>query len=343
MLNTFRMKVFGACYAEYDNVEDLADLFRDPSLPRPFFPIGAGSNLLFLGDFPGTILHSRIRFVEVLPGDSGSVRVRVGSGVVWDDFCAWAAAKGWWGPENLSLIPGETGAAAVQNIGAYGREVKDLIVEVECLDTQSLAPVRFSVEACGYGYRESRFKQDWKGRFVITAVTFALMREYAPELDYGPVREAVAQAWGTDRDLTPRQVRDTVIAIRRAKLPDPAEIGNAGSYFRNPCVSADQFRAVRTIAAEKGFGDVPYFDTGEELVKIPAAWLIERCGWKGFSEGNVGVYARQPLVLVNATGNATPDEIRSLENRIVDSVQRTFGVRLCPEVEKVGLPASPDL
>lgn len=333
LLNTFRIQVSCACFVEYDSAEELPEIFSDKELPRPFFSVGGGSNLLFMDDFPGTVLHSKIRFIKRTAQEGDAVRV--GAGVIWDDFCAWAAGRGLWGPENLSLIPGEVGAAAVQNIGAYGREVKDLVREVECFDIQSSEIVSIPAEECRYGYRESRFKQDWKGRFIITAVTFALNREADPELDYGHVREAVVRDYGTDRNLTPQQVRDTVIAIRRAKLPDPAEIGNAGSFFRNPYISRDQFSIVEGIASRHGYGSVPHFDTGDGLVKVPAAWLIEKCGWKGFREGNVGVYERQPLVLVNTTGEAAPKEVKGLEDRIVDSVRMTFGISLLPEVEHV--------
>lgn len=347
--NTFGMEVQAAAWLEYDSAAELAGLLADyrfaSELPLPLLHIGRGSNLLFTGDFPGTVLHSRIRFIERLPerpsgsgaegpaGDPG-VLVRVGAGVVWDEFCAWAAAEGLWGPENLSLIPGETGSAAVQNIGAYGREVCQLVDTVECFDTLRHAPVRLKGEECGYGYRRSRFKEEWKGRYIVTAVTFRLTETYRPALDYGHVREALASAFGPE-PYTPQQVRDTVIAIRRDKLPDPAQTGNAGSFFRNPFVLPEQYQRVARLAEEQQLGPVPHFLAEDGLVKIPAAWLIDKCGWKGRRLGNAGVWAGQPLVLVNATGAASPADILALEQEIVASVRQRFGVTLHPEVEHI--------
>ena len=347
--NTFGMEVQAAAWLEYDSAAELAGLLADyrfaSELPLPLLHIGRGSNLLFTGDFPGTVLHSRIRFIERLPdrpSDSGAegpagdpgVLVRVGAGVVWDEFCAWAAAEGLWGPENLSLIPGETGSAAVQNIGAYGREVCQLVDTVECFDTLRHAPVRLKGEECGYGYRRSRFKEEWKGRYIVTAVTFRLTGSYRPALDYGHVREALASAFGPE-PYTPQQVRDTVIAIRRDKLPDPAQTGNAGSFFRNPFVLPEQYQRVARLAEEQQLGPVPHFLAEDGLVKIPAAWLIDKCGWKGRRLGNAGVWAGQPLVLVNATGAASPADILALEQEIVASVRQRFGVTLHPEVEHI--------
>ena len=343
--NTFGMEVRAAALLEYDSAAELASLLADyrfaSELPLPLLHIGRGSNLLFTGDFPGTVLHSRIRFIERLSGsgeegpdgDAG-VAVRVGAGVVWDEFCAWAASEGLWGPENLSLIPGETGSAAVQNIGAYGQEVCRLIETVECFDTLQRRIVRLKGEDCGYGYRHSRFKEEWKGRYLVTAVTFRLMETYRPMLDYGHVREALASAFGPE-PYTPQQVRDTVIAIRRDKLPDPVQTGNAGSFFRNPFVLPEQYRRVERLAEEEQLGPVPHFLTEDGLVKIPAAWLIDKCGWKGRRLGNAGVWAEQPLVLVNATGAASPAEVLALEQEIVASVRQRFGVTLQPEVEHI--------
>ena len=339
--NTFGLEVRAAALLEYDSAAELARLLADvrfaSELPLPLLHVGRGSNLLFTGNFPGTVLHSRIRFIEEPqedPSRPGDVRVRVGAGVVWDDFCAWAADRGLWGPENLSLIPGETGSAAVQNIGAYGREVCQLIDTVECFDTLQRRTVRLKGEDCGYSYRNSRFKGEWKGRYIVTAVTFRLTERYSPYLDYGHVREAVAAACGVG-PYTPGQVRDAIIAIRRDKLPDPAETGNAGSFFRNPFVLPEQYRNVERIAAQEGLGPVPHFLSDDGLVKIPAAWLIDKCGWKGRRLGNAGVWAGQPLVLVNATGTALPQEILALEEAVTASVRSRFGIALQPEVEHI--------
>ena len=332
-LNTFGMKVRAAALLEYDSEAELASLLADPlfvaEMPLPLLPVGGGSNLLFTGDFPGTILHSRIRFIQPV-GD----RVRVGAGVVWDEFCAWAASQGLWGPENLSLIPGEVGAAAVQNIGAYGREVCELIETVECLDLLHRRKVVFPASECRYAYRDSRFKGEWKGRYIVLAVNFRLSGDYAPVLDYGHVRQAMEKAVGTE-PYTPAQVRDVIIAIRKDKLPEPTEVGSAGSFFRNAFVLPEQYAQVERIAVAEGLGPVPHFLTEDGLVKIPAAWLIDKCGWKGVRRGNAGVWPVQPLVLVNATGAATPEEILALEEEIVASVRARFGITLRPEVEHI--------
>lgn len=335
--NTFGLAVRAACLLEYDSEEELRALLGDArfggELPLPLLHIGSGSNLLFTQDFPGTVLHSRIGGIEAEDLGDGTVRVRAGSGVVWDQFCAWAAEKGYWGPENLASIPGEVGAAAVQNIGAYGREVKDIIETVECLDIRSGVPVKIPAAECGYGYRQSRFKEDWKGRYVVMAVVFRLRTDPWMELDYGHVREALIARYGGDINLTAREVRDVIIDIRAGKLPAPSEIGSAGSFFRNPFVLPEQYARIAEIAAKDDLGPVPHFLMEDGTVKVPAAWLIEKCGWKGHREGNAGVYEKQPLVLVNATGRATPEEIVALKDKIIDSVRTRFGVLLSPEVE----------
>ena len=327
-LNTFRMQVTAGAYAEYNSVDELKVLLEDPDLPGPMIPIGGGSNLLFTGDFPGTILHSCIKGL-ILRRDESGISVQVGAGEKWDEFCEWAAAEGLWGPENLSLIPGEVGAAAVQNIGAYGVEVKDLITGVEVLDTMDLSTGTVEVDECGYGYRESNFKSAWKGRFIVTSVTFRLTDTYSPRLSYGHVREAMAAAYG-DVPLTPKMVRDEIIRIRRTKLPAVEEIGSAGSFFKNPYVSEEEYQDIADI-----YPEVPHFPLPDGRVKIPAAWLIEKAGLKGYVKGNVAVYERQPLVIVNHTGKATPREILAMERKVIRTVKSRFGVTLSPEVEHI--------
>lgn len=318
--NTFRMQVNCRTFIEYDSVADLFELDFEEML-KPVKHIGGGSNLLFTQDFKGTILHSKVDFIEKLPHD----HVSVGAGVIFDDFCAWAAQEGLWGPENLSYIPGEVGAAAVQNIGAYGVEVKDIIKTVYAYDIEEDEFVKFDVSECGYGYRESMFKHA-KDRYIITHVVFALSREPKPRLDYSRALASLKD----DSQLTPGKVRDAVIAIRKEKLPEVSQLGSAGSFFKNPVVPQEVYEAVVKAAAGV---EVPHFDAGEGLVKIPAAWLIEQCGWKGRRSGNAGVWEKQPLVLVNATGMALPEEIVALENKIRASVKQKFGIILDCEVE----------
>lgn len=354
---TFGVKVKSAAFTEYESIEDLTALLQSSELPRPFFLIGGGSNLLFTEDFPGTVLHSAVRFIERGEGDE----VEVGSGVVFDDFCQWAAENGLWGVENLSHIPGEVGASAVQNVGAYGVEAGDLIKKVKCIDLQTLQQVEIDAADCGYAYRYSRFKGEWKGRYAIVSVTFALSSTPSPKLDYGHLREAVEHTLSTacgsksaaldsrpdandsrcevagstlQSELTPMTVREAIVSIRKQKLPEPDEMGSAGSFFKNPVVSGELFDKIRLLE-----GEVPHYlvkqADGSVLYKIPAAWMIERCGWKGKSFGNAAVYEKQPLVIVNATGKATAEEIVALENAIIESVRSRFGVVLTPEVEHV--------
>ena len=380
-MNTFGMKVKARCFMEYDSVADLVDIEFE-ELARPVLHIGGGSNLLFTDDFKGTILHSKINFIEILDGDSrhceevsplrhceersdvaisSPVLVSVGSGVVFDDFCAWAAKEGLWGVENLSYIPGEVGASAVQNIGAYGVEVKDVIHKVYCYDTIEEEFVSFGVEECGYGYRDSIFKNpEVKGRYIVTHVVFALSRTPQPRLDYGHLRDAVMASSarhceeGQSPDVaifTPSLIRKVIIKIRKEKLPEPSVMGSAGSFFKNPVITAEHFARIEAAAKAELGSDykVPHYvlETSirhcEEqsdvvichMVKVPAAWLIEQCGWKGRRSGGAAVYDKQPLVIVNYTGDAYPEEIIGLERRIIASVKAKFDFELHPEVEHV--------
>lgn len=320
------MKVSCRAYVEVTDPKDLLTLDFD-SLPQPIFVMGGGSNLLFTKDFPGTVLHLCKKGYTILPDSL----VRVGAGVVFDDFCDWAAAQGLWGPENLSLIPGEVGASAVQNIGAYGVEAKDIIDTVHAFDRTTRTFVDIPGADCGYGYRTSLFKTDWKGRYIITAVTFRLSAVPQPKLDYGGVRKALG-----DREPTPQVIRETVIGIREQKLPDPKVTGSAGSFFCNPVIERDHFEKIVAIAkAENGPEyEVPHYDVGER-VKVPAAWMIDQCGFKGAREGGAQVYPKQPLVIVNETGEATPDEIIALEQRVIGTIREKYGIELHPEVEHV--------
>ena len=351
--NTFGMDVSCACYMEYCSVEELVEFFssgRQHGLPLPFLHIGGGSNILFTGDFPGTVFHSGIRFIsEIRPCDttahdadgpgSAAVLVEVGAGTLWDDFCAWCAERGLWGPENLSGIPGETGAAAVQNIGAYGVEFTDVVREVRCFDAVTCSIKTFRQQECKYGYRDSIFKQSAKGRYIVTSVVFGLSTEGGPRLEYGHVKSAVENALSesSQETLTPSLVRSVILGIRDSKLPDPRKTGSAGSFFKNPVVPKIFYEKVEHYAKSKYGQDyeVPHFDAGSGFVKIPAAWLIDQCGWKGYREGNVGVYEKQPLVLVNLTGKALPGEIVALEKKIAASVLNLFGIGLEPEVEHI--------
>ena len=363
-MNTFGMKVKARCFIEYDSVADLVDIEFE-ELARPVLHIGGGSNLLFTDDFKGTVLHSKINFIEILEQEDchcdgasnchcdraereeksqDTVLVSVGAGVVFDDFCDWAAKEGLWGVENLSYIPGEVGASAVQNIGAYGVEVKDVIRTVYCYDTVEEEFVGFDVSECKYGYRDSVFKNlEIRGRYIITHVVFALSRTPQPRLDYGHLADSVLSAAGgcqndsSPVNLTPALIRKVIIKIRKEKLPEPSVMGSAGSFFKNPVISADHFAKIEAAAkAEQGADcKVPHYDLPDGMVKVPAAWMIEQCGWKGRRSGGAAVWDKQPLVIVNYTGEAYPEEIIGLERRIIDSVKTRFGVELHPEVDHI--------
>ena len=373
-MNTFGMKVKARCFMEYDSVADLVDIEFE-ELARPVLHIGGGSNLLFTDDFKGTVLHSKINFIEILDDDSShsgesvschceervschceerstpchceersdvAIYVSVGAGVVFDDFCAWAAKEGLWGVENLSYIPGEVGASAVQNIGAYGVEVKDVIHKVYCYDTVEEEFVNFSVEECEYGYRDSIFKDpEIKGRYIVTHVVFTLSREPRPRLEYGHLKEAVTSPENGDasmeRHLTPEMIRRVIIKIRKEKLPEPSVMGSAGSFFKNPVITMEHYQRIEAAAKAEHGSDykVPHYDLPDGMVKVPAAWMIEQCGWKGRRSGGAAVYDKQPLVIVNYTGEAYPEEIIGMERRIIASVKAKFGVDLYPEVEHI--------
>ena len=337
------MRVRCALYVEITEEADLPALDW-AALPQPVLVMGGGSNLLFTKDFPGTVLHyaegtafsggrGRRERSERSPAEGSTFcHVTVPAGVVFDNFCAWAAAEGLWGPENLSLIPGEVGASAVQNIGAYGVEAKDIIADIRAWDRQEGRFVHIDPASCAYGYRTSKFKTEWKGRYLITAVTYRLSREPRPILDYGGIRKALEGSIS----ITPQLIRDTIIDIRRQKLPDPAEVGSAGSFFCNPVIGREHFERIQAAARSEKGPDyaVPHFDTPDG-VKVPAAWMIEQCGFKGVRNGGAQVYQNQPLVIVNESGSATPEDIIGLERQIISAVRDRFAVTLHPEVEHV--------
>lgn len=321
------MKVSCGCYMEYDSLEDLSGIDFD-DIPQPYFHIGGGSNLLFTKDYPGTVLHSGIKFLKMV-GDSGDdVLVEAGAGVKFDDFVDWACTLGLWGAENLSAIPGEVGAAAVQNIGAYGVEAKDIILRVNAFDLTRHEMAVIENKDCRYGYRTSVFKEEAKGRYIVTSVLFQLTRIFSPKLDYGNIRAALQDC----KAINPSDVRKVIVGIRDAKLPDPSRTGSAGSFFKNPVVSQEDFERIVSVAGEGV--EVPHFQV-DDKVKVPAAWMIEQCGFKGMSYGGAAVYEKQPLVLVNLSGDASPEEILALEEKVIEGVRSKFGVELHPEVEHI--------
>jgi len=319
--NTFGIDAKCKRFIEYSSVEEAQQVARTiTDADLPLLILGGGSNLLLTGDYNGTVLHSGIRFLE----QTDECHVRCGSGFIWDDVVDYCVANNLYGAENLSIIPGEVGASAVQNIGAYGAEAKDLIECVEAVEIETGQICRFTNTECAYSYRQSKFKHAWKNRFLITAVTYKLSKTYNPKLDYGNIRVALA-AKGIDNP-TAMQLRETIIDIRNAKLPDPKVLGNAGSFFMNPVVSTHKYNQL----AQQYVG-MPHYTIDSEYEKIPAGWLIEQCGWKGKALGKAAVHNKQALVLVNC-GGATGSEVVQLYKTIQHDVKQKFDIEIKPEV-----------
>ncbi len=320
--NTFHLPAMCDLFIEYSSVADLQQVLKlEEVQQKPLYHIGGGSNLLFTSNFRGVVLHSAILGISIEKETDDAVYLRCGAGEVWDDFVACCVSQDLYGAENLSLIPGETGAAAVQNIGAYGVEIKDIIEAVETVEKESGKVVVFTNKDCLYGYRESVFKKELKDKYIVTHVLFRLSKVPSFKLDYGNISTEMA-----GKEITLRQVRETIIGIRKSKLPDPDEIGNAGSFFMNPFVDMSHF-----LKLKEQYPQIPHYPVSDKLVKIPAAWLIEQCGWKGKQQGQAAVHDRQCLVLVNK-GGASASEIVELASQIMASVEVRFSVRLVPEV-----------
>lgn len=325
--NTFRLPVSTRWFMEYADEEELQKILRDEYFQENrSIHIGGGSNLLFLNDFNGIVLHSAIRGMEVVEETETDVILRVGAAEVWDDVVAYAVSAGWGGIENLSHIPGEAGAAAIQNIGAYGREIQEVIVAVEAWNQLTAEKRVFTPEECRYAYRHSFFKDEHNDPYIITYIVIRLTK--APQtfcLNYGLLQKELE-----GKALSPQRIREAVIGIRASKLPDPEVVGNAGSYFMNPVVSAIDFEKIKA-----SYPELPSYPAADGRVKLSAGWLIEQCGFKGKRYGSVGVYEKQALVLVNF-GEASGNDIAVLAESIRNAVRNKFGVELMPEVKYVG-------
>jgi UDP-N-acetylmuramate dehydrogenase len=326
--NTFGIEAKCKRFLEFeDNFEavEVAKILRKEK--QPYIIIGGGSNLLLTKDYDGIVVRSGIKGYEFEEDHFGCERMTCGSGEVWDDMVAASIEAGYYGMENLSLIPGDIGASAVQNIGAYGVEAKDLILSVCMIEIPTGKPWMIGNEECEYGYRQSRFKQDWKNRFLITRVTYGLSKTFRPHLDYGNIRTELERKG--IKEPTALQLRDTIIDIRNAKLPDPKVEGNAGSFFMNPVVTKVRYEK---LAAQ--YPDMPHYKVDSCHEKIPAGWMIEQCGWKGKSLGRAGVHDKQALVLVNR-GGATGEEIVALCDAVRADVKAKFNIDIHPEVNIV--------
>lgn len=324
-LNTFGIDARAHYFAEFHSVDELIQLLKDSRFTNePKLILGGGSNLLFTQDFNGLVLQNKIKGIELVSEDENHAFVKAGAGEVWHNFVLYSIDKGFGGIENLSLIPGTVGAAPMQNIGAYGVEIKDTFYSLEALHCKDYSLRTFNNEDCKFGYRESVFKRELKDQYVITSVIFRLNKKPVFNTSYGAIQTTLDEM-GV-KELSIKAISDAVIHIRRSKLPDPAQIGNAGSFFKNPEIPEAQYNALKAQ-----YPDIPSYKTTPGMVKVPAGWLNEQAGWKGKVVGNTGVHKQQALVLVNY-GNAKGEEVKKLSEDIKKSVKEKFGIALETEV-----------
>ena len=324
-LNTFGIDVKAKVYAEFSSEPELRSLLQDPEISKlPKLILGGGSNILFTKDFEGAVLKNTITGINVVKDSENEVLVEAGGGEIWHDFVLYCINKNLGGCENLSLIPGTVGASPIQNIGAYGVEIKDVLHSVKALEVESLNIKSFSLRECEFGYRDSVFKKKLKDKYIIVSVTFRLLKNPQLNLSYGAIKDTLAIQGITNPTI--KDVSDAVCAIRRSKLPDPAVIGNAGSFFKNPEISEGSF-----LKLKEKYPGIPSYPASPGLIKIPAGWLIEKAGWKGKQVGQAGVHKNQALVLVNL-GNVQGREVKNLSEDIKRSVADLFDVQLETEV-----------
>ena len=321
--NSFGVKQEARTLVEFDTAEELKS-YLEEAKPSKWYVLGAGNNTLFTADYDGVLFAPTASSRTILEDDGESVVVRVEAAHDWDEFVAWSVDNGLWGIENLSAIPSSVGAAPVQNIGAYGAEVKDAITAIDYFDVDKMEVVRIKCEECGFGYRESVFKHELRGVAIILAVEFKLHRTPTPNLGYGDVIKEVEARGGA----TLKNIREAICAIRASKLPDPKVLGNAGSFFKNPIVPR--------IVAERLLNEYPSMPcytvpNRDDVMKLAAGWLIDQSGLKGYREGHVGVHDRQALVLVNH-GGATGGEMLHFAEFVCSVVKGKFGVEIAPEV-----------
>lgn len=326
--NTFGIPAFAKHYLTIDSPEDLIRFFKNnhPEICEKRLFLGAGSNLLFVDDYDGLVIHPEIPGIRLISENKYEVKVEAGAGVKWDHFVAWCVGKGWGGVENMSLIPGNIGAVPVQNIGAYGVEVASVISEVKGIELDSLENKCLNRDDCKFGYRTSIFKEQLKEQFMVTSVVFCLSKKPDFQLQYGALEKAVNKYGETNLN----NIRKAVIAIRESKLPDPSKVGNAGSFFKNPVVPEAVARELKNQ-----YPDIPFYPAEPDFVKIAAGWLIEKAGWKGRSIGKAAVHDKQALVIIN-TGNASGKDIVKLSEIVTEDVLRKFNIELEREVQVVG-------
>lgn len=323
--NTFGIEASAKYFIEVTSLDELKDLLKDTSLKdiKKLF-LGGGSNILLLNDYDGLVIKISIKGIEVIEDTIDYTILRAGAGEVWHEFVLYCIDQNLSGIENMSLIPGTVGAAPMQNIGAYGAEIKDTFHSLEALNLETLEIETFDTEKCRFGYRESFFKHEGKGKYVIVNVSFKLSKISQINVSYGAIQQTLNEM--NIQNPTIKDVSNAVISIRRSKLPDPAEIGNSGSFFKNPEIPRKQY-----LELKEKFPAIPGYEVSEEVVKVPAGWMIEQAGWKGKKIGEVGVHDKQALVLVNF-GSGKGQEIADLAKEIQKSVKEKYGIEISPEV-----------
>ncbi len=326
--NTFGISVFASQFEELSFVTQLQNLILENSISeKPFLILGGGSNILFTKDYEGLVLKNNLKGITIEKEDKNYVWVKAAGGEIWHDLIMYCVSKNWGGIENLSLIPGTVGAAPMQNIGAYGVEIKETFETLEAVNLKTGEIEFFNKEACKFGYRESIFKHEAKGKYFITSVTLKLNKRPVLNTSYGDI-ENLLKEWNIAKP-TIKDVSNAVISIRQSKLPNPALLGNAGSFFKNPVIEKSDFEILH-----KKYPTIKSFPAPDGKIKVPAAWLIEQAGWKGKRFGNIGVHEKQALVLGNY-GGGTGKELIDLAYKIMDSVKEKFGINLIPEVNIV--------
>lgn len=322
---TMGVKSIARFFVEIHSVPELESALKFASDNElPILVLGGGSNILLVDDFPGLIILNGIKGIEIISEDEDHVTIKFGGGENWHDIVLFCIEKGFGGIENLSLIPGTVGAAPIQNIGAYGVELKDVFVELEAFLIDKEGIKIFSKAECNFGYRDSIFKKELKGKAMISSVTLMLSKQGSPNIEYDSLKKKLNEL--DIQKPTIKEVSKAVIEVRQSKLPDPDEIGNTGSFFKNPVISVYQFDELKSQ-----YSNLPGYPISERQVKVPAGWLIEQAGWKGKRIGDAGIHDKQALVLVNH-GAATGKEIWELAQSIIESIHRKFGIQLSPEV-----------
>lgn len=323
--NTFGIDAYCRLFIEYSDISELKEALKKvKEMHIPMLHIGGGSNLLFTKDFEGVVLHAGSKNIKIIKETEDNLYIEADAGVVWDEFVEWTIKHGSFGLENLSLIPGEVGASAVQNIGAYGIEVCQYIDRVKTLEVATEKYHEFKNEECNYGYRHSIFKGELYGKHIVTSVVYKLSKVFTPHLEYGALKTQLEKHNLNAKDITAQQLRKLIIDIRNEKLPNPNDIGSAGSFFMNPIVSEEKF-----VALYQQYPTIPHYPA-KNGIKLSAGWLIDQAGWKGKKFKNAGVYEKQALVLVN-NGGATGDDVVQLAQSIQKDILEKFGINIKPE------------